>query len=241
VILTEIIEGIVEFVFPSLCYVCKTKLQEEEISVCSSCLANLELITPPYCVRCGKPSKDTVCNDCILMPHKFQRVRALGRYRGVLRELILGFKYKRKLKIGKLLGKMLGEILKKEEIIEGIDFIIPVPIYKVRLRDRGFNQSEILAQEVSKITSIPILTTNLVQVYPSVLQKELKGEKKEQLEKRKKNVARVFKVKDSTVLKHKKILLVDDIYTTGATLDACSHTLLTSGASLVVCSVVGRA
>lgn len=240
-ILTEIIKGVVDFIFPSLCYVCKTKLQEEEISVCSFCFSNLELITFPYCLRCGKPSRHTVCNECILMPHKFQKVRALGRYTGILKELILGFKYKRKLKIGKLLGKMLGEVLKKEKMVQGVDFIIPVPMYKVRLRDRGFNQSEILAQEVSKINSIPVMTGNLVQLFPSLPQKELKGEKEEQIRKRKENVANVFKVKNPAALKNKKILLIDDIYTTGATLDACSSTLLTSGVFSVICAVVGRA
>ena len=202
------------------------------------------MITPPFCERCGKPSEESVCNECIEYPHEFTRARALGEYKDVLRELILLSKgVKPKISIWKRLGAMLGVILKNDSLIHEVDALIPVPLYPVKKRERGYNQSEILAQEVSNYTEIPLLADVLFQTRPTKPQKSFMLEKfsyEERRKQRKLNVKNAFRSKADEQIKGKKLVLIDDVCTTGATLDECAKELYQVGANEVYVLVVAR-
>ena len=204
----------------------------------------MAVISQHFCERCGSPSEETVCNDCILHPHLFTRARALGKYNGIIRELVLLFKSKRKLSIGRRLGNLLGKMVQDDEILSKADTIIPVPLYPVAKRTRGYNQSEILCYEVSKVTSIPTITDALAQIKVTKPQKSFSTSNlsyDEQKEQRKANVKGAFKIKFPDKVVGKRIILIDDVCTTGATLDECASELLKGGAKDIYAAVVARA
>ena len=243
------LNDIFNFILPPHCSVCGTPLEKKEKSICDKCWGSIQIITPPFCERCGKPSVDSVCNECIEHPHEFTRARALGEYKDVLRELLLLSKGARpKISIWKRLGVMLGKVLKNDEVLSKVEALIPVPLYPVVRRARGYNQSEILAQEVSNWTEIPKLTNVLFQTRPTKPQKSFALEKfsyEERREKRKLNIENAFRVgsssRSSFDIKDKKLLLIDDVCTTGATLDECAKELYKAGANEIYALVVARA
>lgn len=235
--------GILNFILPAYCSICVKLLMDGEKAVCDECFNSIVVIVPPYCKRCGKPG-DPVCNECILHPHEFTRARVLGKYMGVLRELVILFKEKRKISIGRKLGRLLGSIINNDEILSKTEGIVPVPLHPVAKRIRGYNQCEILCNEISNVTDVPTITNVLLQVKPTKPQKSFAISDfpiEEQRRLRKLNVKGVFKVKDNTLVKNKKLLLVDDVFTTGATLDECARELYEAGALDVYTAVVARA
>ncbi|MBI4721534.1 MAG: ComF family protein [Candidatus Stahlbacteria bacterium] len=237
------LKAILDFILPPHCSVCSNLLASKEKAVCENCFNSISVIVPPFCERCGSPG-DAVCNDCILHPHKFTRARAIGKYTDILRDLVLLFKYRRKISIGRKLGTLLGKIIQNDELLAKADAIIPVPLYPVAKRVRGYNQSEILCTEISTLTNIPTITGVLLQKRPTKPQKSIGSPESsldEQREKRKLNVKDAFKVKKNERVKGKKLILVDDVCTTGATLDECAGELYNAGASDVYAAVVARA
>jgi ComF family protein len=234
--------SILDFVLPPYCGICRKPLNVGEKSVCQVCFNRIEVITSPFCERCGKPSLSTVCSECILYPHKFTRARALGKYQGVLKSLILLFKERRKLSIGKKLALLLSHIIKTDELMRDADLLTPVPLYPVVERQRGYNQSKILAQEISLYTGIPVAYI-LSQVKPTKPQKSFSTSylsKEEQRRLRVLNVKGVFRANNS-VVHNKKIIIIDDVLTTGATLNECAEELYNAGASKVYAAVIARA
>ncbi|MCK4307540.1 ComF family protein [candidate division WOR-3 bacterium] len=229
------LKDIFNFILPPHCSVCKNPLGDEEKSICDECWGSIQVVTPPFCERCGKPSEESVCNECIEYPHEFTRARALGEYKDVLSSLIRLFKYSHKLSIGRKLGGMLSTVLKNDEIMNYSDALIAVPLYPVRERARGYNQSDIIAREVSNYTGIPKLNGILCRIRPTKSQTELSKEK------RKLNVKDAFMVKADEQIKWKKLVLIDDVCTTGATLDECAKELYQAGANEVYALVVARA
>lgn len=229
------LRDIVDFLVPAYCGVCRQKLSRNEKVICDKCFYGISVITRPYCERCGKPTQgETVCNDCIEHPHNFSRARAIGQYDGVLGELVRLLKYDKKLSVGKRLGNMLATILQSDEFLSGSKAIVPVPLHRVAYRRRGYNQSEILAYEVSKLTGVPVINKILYRIKPTKSQTKLSPEE------RKENVKGAFRVIGNE-LKGKKVILIDDVCTTGATLDECASELMKAGADEVYALVCARA
>ncbi|MDI6840121.1 MAG: ComF family protein [bacterium] len=230
------LKHIFNFIIPPYCGVCKRPLEAGEKAVCDECFNSISVIVAPFCRRCGRPTdKESVCNECIEHPHEFTRTRVLGKYEDVLRDLIHLFKYSRKISIGRRLGSKLGVILKNDELLSQADTLIPVPLYPTKKRERGYNQSEILSHAVSDYTGIPELNTVLYKIRPTKSQTELS------LEERVLNVKNAFKVNRAEQVNGKKLILVDDVFTTGATLDECARELYKAGASEVYTIVCARA
>lgn len=230
------LKDIVDFFIPAYCGVCKHKLSRNEKVICNECFYSILPITKPFCEQCGKPTNgEAVCNDCIEHPHNFSRARAIGTYNGITGELVRLFKYKKKTSISKRLGNMLGIILQSDEFLSCADAIIPVPLHRVAYRSRGYNQSELLAYEVSKITQLPVLTNILYRIKPTKPQKSI-----DEREKRLANVKGAFRSKRSEKIEGKKVILIDDVCTTGATLDECASELNKAGASDIYALVCAR-
>lgn len=200
--------------FPEVCVVCGRELLEGEVGACLSCLYKLPK-TNNYKVKENSAE--------ILMAGRipFDRIACYCVYAegGILPPLIHNLKYQNKKEIGLLLGRMFGEDLIDSDFIKPIDLIVPVPLHPKKMKSRGYNQAEIIAQGISDITSIPLAIDNLVRIVDNPTQtKRTKTE-------RWRNVKGIFDVIDGQVFENKHILLVDDVLTTGSTMEACGIAL----------------
>jgi len=224
-----LIETLLDLVYPppAHCVVCGGMLEEGERDVCHRCFRTIEYIEEPVCRKCGKPLLHTqfpqYCYDCVTMEHCFTRGASVGVFDGTLKQLIFNFKFKGKKRLAGLLS---GLLIEKLETLNwpAVECVVPVPLSRKRLSQRGFNQVHLLAKPVAKALNCKLVADNLVKVKNTRLQRELsRGE-------RLKNLKDSFRVKNPKQFKAKRILLVDDIFTTGATVDECSRVLLESGA-----------
>lgn len=207
-------KNLLRLFFPEACVVCGDGLLEEEIGICLYCLYRLPK-TNNYKI------KDNSAEIFMAGRIPFERIATFCIYSkgGVLQPLIHNLKYHNRKDIGTLLGHLFAEDLLESKFLEPIDLIVPVPLHPKRLRSRGYNQSEIIAKGISDITSIPILKGNLVRlIYNPTQTKILKNQRWD-------NVKDIFEVKDTTLFENKHLLLVDDVITTGSTIEACGIAL----------------
>lgn len=237
----KIVSGFADILFPPECPACGTVLVAGgEHSFCSECLSTINFITPPLCASCGLPFTATdganhLCEDCILSPPPFSVARALGKYEEALLDVIHLFKYHGKVSAGEALGRMMAKACYDSLAIGDYSLIIPVPLHPKRLRERGFNQSLILARQISKMFSIPLDFITLRRKIRTEAQVNLSRQK------RAANVRGIFEVTDRNRIESKKILLIDDVYTTGSTVKECSEILMKNGAGEVAVLTLARA
>jgi ComF family protein len=252
-------KNFLDLIFPSKCLICREK---DSLSFCNSCINKIEYINSSFCFRCGCSLSSfnisfPVCIEC--KKHKrrfsFECARAVGIFDEVLRDAINKFKYKKKKILAKPLGELLVNYLKEDKKnkfqirgnyelcnltsyyfpeIHNFDFVIPVPIHKKRVKLREFNQSELLANVIYENFKIPILNNCLIKNIDTASQTELSYEQ------RLKNVKGAFIVKNKEKIKQKTILLIDDVFTTGSTVNECSITLKKEGAKKVYVLTLAR-
>lgn len=199
----------------------------------------LNLIFPARCEVCKKENKESMCPQCfsrIKFMKPYLGIHSVSVYEGVLRTAIHRFKFKKRKRLSQPLGVLLvnylgnGQTVKMDEI----DVIVPVPLHKKRLRERGFNQVELLGESISKYYEVPTIAA-LERTRDTDLQFGLPREQ------RFKNVRAAFKISDSKAVYNKRVLLLDDIYTTGATIAECSIVLKRGGAKRVEILTLSRA
>jgi len=223
----------VDFFFPPKCIFCgKSQGKWVPEQPCSPCLSQIKFFSSPRCPRCGlgfagKPGEDHLCSDCITEERYFNRARALGPYEGLILEAISRFKYHGVSRLALPLGHLLAEYQDADFALSEFDLVLPVPLHPKRLRQRGFNQSLLLARRISRRRSIPLDFTALLRIHHTQPQTRLSGPE------RQKNIRGAFVVERPERVTGKKILLIDDVFTTGATVQECSKVLLQAGASQV--------
>lgn len=228
-------EHLIHLLFPPRCPFCDrvmfTSIFLPPEMVCDSCSRLPEYVQEPVCKKCGKPLDDEqqeYCYDCIHQRRAFIQGKALWVYQGAVRESISRFKYNGRQEYAKYYaGELLrvhGEWIKRQ----GIDALVPIPLSRQRMRQRGFNQAELIARELSVQSKIPEYGKLLVRVRDTRAQKELNDKE------RKNNLKKAFKTMSNKVqLYH--ILLIDDIYTTGSTMNEAAEELKRAGAKEVYC------
>ncbi len=230
----KILGPILDIIFPKRCLVC----MDEGKYICDDCLKKIHLKRHQECPGCFKKSEDgKYCKSCGTASH-LQGIFVLGHYKNkILQEAIQTFKYQFIRELGVELGNLYqgSKFLKQPDCIKKDWIIIPVPLHKRRLLKRGFNQSEVLAERLSKNFSLDCIPDNLIRVKNTPSQVEL-GDKEKRLD----NVSDAFKVLDRNVIEKKKIILIDDVCTTSATLDECAKTLKKAGAKEVWGLVLAR-
>ena len=228
--------AIIDFVLPPHCITCRKYLSPQEKIVCDVCWDNLEVLPSPFCPVCMNfmEQGDLFCKICVERKN-LCAVRSLGIFDPHYQKLIHGFKYQQKITLGQRLGKRLGEKLIEDRAASEFDYIIPVPLHSVRKRERGFNQSKILAQEISKVINIPVLKKVLKRT------RNTKDQTKLSPEERKENVKGAFSLKSPETIEGKRIILVDDVMTTGATLGECATVLREAGAEKIMGAIVAVA
>lgn len=219
--------------FPSRCQICSAVLEKAgERVVCRACLDSLKSRSVSFCVCCGRFFGDSVqprlCGSCLQDKPPYSLHRSCGRYREKLKDMILLFKYRGFRILGKDLSAfMLDSPGSSDEVWWGIDAIVPVPLHPARQRERGYNQAEVLARELAKAKGKAVLNKSLVRIDQRPPQALVEAKNRE------KNVRGAFAVKSGGRIQGKTILLVDDVFTTGATLEECSRELAGAGAKEV--------
>jgi ComF family protein len=216
--------------------------------LCQSCAKAYLPVTSPLCSCCGmmfksREGEDHLCGDCISSPKRFRTARAAGVYDRTLMKAIHALKYRGKIQLANPFGVLLLRAFYTYWDPSAIDMIVPVPLHVKRFRSRGFNQSFILIKDwagisenlAPDISHIHIDRDNLVRSGRTRPQTGL-GKRE-----RKANIRNAFAIKDPERVRDKHVLLVDDVYTTGATVNECSKILLTSGAKCVDVLTLARA
>ena len=209
--------------FPETCPIChETSSDHTTAPICTGCWDSIQPYEGPKCGKCGLPldsDSSITCGECIKDEPAYKSVRTFGLYKGPLRKAINLFKYHNMKRLSKPLSAM---ILRIE--IPQVDAVIPIPLYKDRLRQREFNQSALLAKYTAKSTGTSLLVDCLVKVKDTMPQVGLSSRE------RRRNIRNAFGVEKKELIKGKVILLMDDVITTGATVRECSKVLKKAGA-----------
>ncbi|MEW9123757.1 MAG: ComF family protein [Thermotaleaceae bacterium] len=231
--LWELREALLDFVYPRniFCILCGEGIEKtERYSLCPLCKEQITFVHERTCQQCGKPLEElylpSECPDCILSNHSFTQGYTCVIYDEEIKRLIYRFKYGKQRYLAYHLAEIMIDKLKEKEV-EEIHWVLPVPLHKKRRQAREFNQSEILAKYISREMGWPMDSKNLIRMKDTQTQNQLSKEE------RKANMKNVFQIVQEDKIKAKKILLIDDIYTTGSTLDSCSKVLLRAGAKEV--------
>ena len=228
---------LIELLFPRRCPVCDKPVDKMGRYICTKCRKKIRYVQSPFCFKCGKSLKDErqeYCEDCKNANHIFDRGRALYEY-DTVKEAVYRFKYEGRKEyadfFGKELAGKLGGLIKDWNA----DAIVPVPLYKEREKERGYNQAALLARALGQELHIPVNEKFIYRKKATEAQKKLKGKERQN------NLKNAFKIGQNDV-KLKTIIVVDDIYTTGATMDEMARCLKNAGVSKVYCIslAVGR-
>ena len=243
--LREALGALASVLFPAPCRICGEALTNaSRIPICEPCLAGFEKIAPPICECCGRPFPSLTAGDairplcrlCRVSFYAFDRARSFAIYNDALVGAVMLLKYEDVPQLGHWFAKRLEEIARAvPEEWRSIDMLVPVPLHAERRRERGHNQAEQIARPLAKSLRLKLAAPLLVRVKPRPAQLVLSRSE------RWKAVRSAYVARDDADLKDATILLVDDVMTTGATLDACARALKKAGAKRVLALTVGRA
>ncbi|MDD6057335.1 MAG: ComF family protein [Clostridiales bacterium] len=217
-------EFLLDIIYPPHCPGCDRLLSSGEL-VCASCDTAIKRIAEPVCKRCGKPLQNErveYCPDCAKKRHCYKQGKAVFVYEGRIRQSLYRFKYGNKREYATFYAReaaaLYGDWIKRRQI----EAIVPIPMYPPKKRRRGYNQAECFARSLGRELGIPVEERLVSRTRNTVPQKELKEKE------RKRNLKNAFQFMPN-IVKYKRVLLVDDIYTTGSTMDAVSEVLLSAG------------
>lgn len=227
----NLVQSILELVYPSFCEICGVRIKSNIL--CKSCSEKLELVADKGCPKCGASvSVDHVaqrCSSCSGKKMTFKSCVALGTYRGILRDLIILFKFHKRRYIGSVLAAMMSEKLLRSG--QRFDVLVPVPA-KRKLFESRYNQSEVLTRCISAKLKLPV-DTSLVKIRNTRPQVELTEEERHI------NPRGAFQVRGNS-FRDKRVLLIDDVLTTGATASECTDALIRAGTLEVYLTVIAR-
>lgn len=220
-------DGILQAVYPRRCPVCDGIVRQRGEKICLECMDRLKLLTPPWCMRCGKKVEEgeEFCRDCRERGHLYERGRALYEYDSAA-ESIYRFKYGGRREYADFYGEQIADYL--GDFIREVhpDGFVPIPLHRSRRARRGYNQAGLLAEAVGRRMGVPVYERLLVRVRNTVPQKKLNCPERQN------NLKKAFNMPENDV-KLKTILVFDDIYTTGATIDEAARALKAAGAERV--------
>jgi ComF family protein len=234
--IARLIHGLKAIVYPKVCLSCKKKLAEksDEEILCSQCQGKIKKNLPPFCASCGRQLDkrwftENICPACQKKDLSFDRAYSPCSYEGVVKELIHKFKYNGSQHLGEPLSRLMSEFVREYSLpIDYVDCIIPVPLHKTRLREREFNQSEILGKHLAREFNKELVSNAIERFRHTKTQTELITDQ------RASNVKDCFRVIDPRTIKDKNILLIDDVLTTGATSSEAAAALKDAGANIVL-------
>lgn len=229
---------LLDVVLPPLCHLCRSFIPDAgELHICLNCQKKLPLVVSPLCPLCGIPYRgagdDHRCGSCLTNPPHFDIARAPFLYEGPLRDMIHSFKYNRLTHLRKPLS-LLALKAADDFMKHGPRLVVPVPLHHSRLRERGFNQAVLIGQTLSRHLSLPMQPDTLTRTRQTEPQIELSAAE------RRLNVKGAFSVGKPELVAGKRVLLVDDVMTTGSTMDECARELKKAGAEMVIAATIAR-
>ena len=233
--IVNLITGFKDIIYPKICFICREKLDKSCVDelVCLKCWVAIKKNTPPFCTRCGrsldsKSLTENVCCACLKRPVHFDRAFVPCVYAGPIKDLIHEFKYNNKDYLATTLSRLMSDFIREYDVpVNFLDLIVPVPLHPARLREREFNQAELLARLIASLYKIMVSADNLIRRRYTKTQTELESQD------RLVNVKDSFAVRTPELFKGKNILLVDDVMTTGATSSEAALALKNAGANIV--------
>lgn len=231
--ITDFIETLSDLVFPPACHFCDCPDVESGFEICTDCAASITRIEPPLCTQCGLPLAHNIadallfCGTCLTDPPAYGTARFGVAYEGDLRQALKNFKYNSQLRLSSALGQLLSEAFFRHYDSAEFDVMVPVPIHRKKLLERGFNQTVILARKLSVKTGIPLDRNCFKKIVDTPAQARLSRKERQY------NLKGSFQVSRLNVIKDKRILLVDDVATTGSTIREAARTLHKAGAAQV--------
>ncbi len=232
------LKALLDVILPPRCGGCGEPVDETP-GLCGECWSRLTFITHPFCEQCGFPFEleiqgELLCGPCLKSPPPYTKLRSVFCYEEKSKDLILRFKHGDATHLTPLLVTWMART--SEDLLQETDLILPVPLHWVRLMKRGYNQAALLARGLSKKTGIPYVPDILKRVRSTVSQGHLSSVE------RRKNVSRAFCVRETARRKllEKRVLLVDDVFTSGATVTECVKALKKSGVNDVFVLTLAR-
>jgi len=220
--LTKLGGAALDYIFPRFCVGCG----KAGDFLCANCRTSLSYIEPPTCRICGEPlPSEGVCNNCSHWQADIDGIKAPFRFEGAIRQAVHQLKYNNLRAIAPTLADFMAEYLNKYPV--DVDLLVPVPLHPKRLRERGYNQSALLAKHLGKFVNLPVDENSLTREFynpPQVTTTSVQA--------RRENVTGGFNCPNDKI-RDKKILLVDDVSTSGATMNACAGALKAGGAKTV--------
>ncbi len=219
----------IDILYPGRCPGCDGLLSRDDEMFCAGCAGVFKCIGQPACYKCGKKLNNenaVVCNDCIKKDHSYERGFALWEYNDRLRNSIAFFKYHGRAEYAKVYAVMLKRRFSKEIEALDIEAFVPVPIHENRLKNRGYNQAGLIARELGKLTGIRVLDNFVIRVKNTVPLKELSDKDRAKMLK---DAFAVNKTSAEGTVIPENIMMIDDIYTTGSTMDNISRLLKSAG------------
>lgn len=238
----RVFRRILDFVFPQNCIACDGGIQEAKHFLCADCKADIGFISQPYCFQCGVPAdlsyafphEEFECGVCRKNPYQFDQARSLGFYDTVLRTTIHHFKYRRQMGVLPEMDRLLEKYFE-----ENLDFcqgftVAPVPLHFNKMKERGFDQAFLIARQVARALKLPLEGGLLRRVKATEPQATMTRTE------RARNIKGAFEVNRPELITGKNILLVDDVFTTGATVNEAAKVLKKNGAGKVYVFTLGR-
>jgi ComF family protein len=229
--------AVADFVFPRLCGECNQRILEPKRLVCCHCEAAMEPLRLPLCPTCGCEDADagSMCNDCPEGDVHFEAARAFTGFFGTAETLVEKLKYSGRTEYAPTMARPMARVCFTEYKKVGFNVVAPVPLYSTRERERGFNQAKVLADSLAEQLFLPVNQNLVKRIRPTATQTSLTRKE------RAKNIKDEFSIPTPDDVAGKTILLVDDVYTTGATLNECAGALKSAGAEAVYCIAFARA
>lgn len=229
--LRDLYSGLLDLIYPPHCVVCR---DAGDGYLCPKCIEKITLIEPPVCYKCGKPCEAFMCDDCYQREYAFECARSAGIFDGPLRDAIHALKYRNHEAVADPLAEIMARAFAGTQLARNVDVLVPIPIHSSRMLDRGFNQSEVLARILARRIGLPVETKVLRKVRKTRHQVDLP------LDERTLNVQGSFAIRHSEKISRKRVLLIDDVFTTGSTLDEAARVLLAAGATEVRAYTLAR-
>ena len=235
----DLLTAITSLLYPPVCAICRANIRAGQ-HLCNQCDAKAIRIVAPFCQTCSEPFEGAItgaftCANCAHRTIHFDAAVAAYRSRGIVREIVHGFKYERQIYLRHLVARWLYAALDDERLRERrFDIIVPVPLHPTRERERGFNQASLLAESLSAQISTPSQPL-LERIRYTTTQTAL--DRAERME----NLHNAFRLRKNADVRGLRVLLIDDVLTTGSTLSECARVLKRAGATSVHAATAARA
>ncbi len=239
----RLLDSLLNLIYPETCLICSSAVaRQQDCGVCGGCWEKtLHLrISPPWCSSCGLPFQNLgegsihLCGNCILRPPPYAGARSFGYYTAELSSLVRGFKFYGKRNLARLFAPLLAATFCDSWSREEIDIVVPVPLHPKRQQSRGYNQAELLARSLAHKMALPFSKHAVIRRKATLPQVGLTDAQ------RLENVRKAFCCTNPGQVARQRVLLVDDVMTTGATVASASRALLEGGALRVSVLVVAR-